>query len=76
MPGQTCAGVSFIVGHESDTDPSAVSQLEHASQLPGCIFAIGMPDLHAGKGRPIGAVIMTEESIASRNLSTLTLDVE
>jgi RNA-splicing ligase RtcB len=64
MPGQTCSGVSFILAHESDTDPSAVSQLEHASQLQGCIFAIGMPDLHAGKGIPIGAVIMTEESVA------------
>ncbi len=33
----------------------ALVQLERVSQFPGCIRAVGMPDLHPGPGIPIGA---------------------
>lgn len=57
-------GLSYIIGNENDIEQEAVRQLEAASSLKGCIFAIGMPDLHPGKGIPIGAVVMTDEKIA------------
>jgi release factor H-coupled RctB family protein len=33
-----------------------VSQLAKTATLPGCVRAVGMPDLHVGKG-PVGAVL-------------------
>ncbi len=37
----------------------AVTQLQRVAQLPGVVLAVGMPDLHPGKGVPIGAVVAT-----------------
>jgi len=53
------SGFVFIIGNEEDMEDDAIGQLKHAGRLEGCVFAIGMPDLHAGKGIPIGATIMT-----------------
>lgn len=39
-----------------------VAQFGKTSQLPGCIRAVGMPDLHIGKG-PIGAVFATRKMV-------------
>lgn len=36
-------------------DPQAVQQLHRTAALRGCRHAVGMPDLHAGPGIPIGA---------------------
>ena len=36
-------------------DPEAVSQLERVASLPHCEQAVGMPDLHCGRGIPVGA---------------------
>jgi release factor H-coupled RctB family protein len=36
-------------------DDDAVARLHKAATLPGMRLAAGMPDLHPGKGRPIGA---------------------
>lgn len=38
-------------------ESEALRQLEAAARLPGCVGAFGMPDLHPGKGIPIGAAI-------------------
>lgn len=38
----------------------AVAQLEGVARLPGMRAAIGMPDLHPGKGSPIGAAFVCE----------------
>ena len=38
----------------------AVAQLEGVAKLPGMRAAIGMPDLHPGKGSPIGATFVCE----------------
>lgn len=35
----------------------AVTQLERAAALPGCVRAVGMPDLHPGPGYPIGVAL-------------------
>ncbi len=38
-------------------------QLEATGRLPGMVAAIGMPDLHPGKGTPIGAAFISEQVI-------------
>jgi release factor H-coupled RctB family protein len=41
-----------------------VKQLEATAQrLPNIVHAIGMPDLHPGKGFPIGTAFTTEHII-------------
>lgn len=37
---------------------AAEAQLEHAARLPGMRAAFGMPDLHPGKGAPVGAAFV------------------
>lgn len=39
---------------------AAIQQLAKTVQLPGMVRAVGMPDLHPGRGYPIGAVFFTE----------------
>ncbi len=39
-----------------------VAQFARAATLPGCVRAVAMPDLHAGKG-PVGAVFATERLV-------------
>jgi release factor H-coupled RctB family protein len=38
----------------------AVSQLERAAALPGMRLVVGLPDLHPGKGIPIGAAFFND----------------
>lgn len=44
-------------------ESSAVEQLYKAAQLPGMHMVVGMPDLHPGKGAPIGAVFAAENIV-------------
>ena len=37
-------------------DGKALAQLHKAATLPGMFLAVGLPDLHAGQGRPVGSV--------------------
>ncbi len=37
----------------------ATAQLAAVAMLDGCVRAVGMPDLHPGRGFPIGAVVAT-----------------
>jgi release factor H-coupled RctB family protein len=39
---------------------AAIQQLAKTVQLPGMVRAVGMPDLHPGRGYPIGAAFFTE----------------
>lgn len=41
-------------------DGAAVQQLEKTARLPGMRLAVGLPDLHPGKGSPIGAAFLSE----------------
>lgn len=41
-------------------ESAAVDQLHRVAALPGCRCAVGMPDLHPGRGIPIGAVFAFE----------------
>jgi release factor H-coupled RctB family protein len=38
-------------------EPAAVDQLVRLARLPGCVRAVGLPDLHPGPGLPIGAAV-------------------
>lgn len=51
---------NIIASAQSWIEGEAVRQLERAAGLPGVRAAVGMPDLHPGKGYPIGAAIVTE----------------
>jgi release factor H-coupled RctB family protein len=41
----------------------AIRQLKQTAELPGMVAAIGMPDLHPGKGCPVGAAFLTQGRI-------------
>lgn len=61
---ETPAAVCFIIGNSLNCSEDAISQLKAAAQLPKALAAIGMPDLHVGKGVCIGAALITAESVA------------
>jgi len=39
----------------------SLRQLERAAELPGMVRVAGFPDLHPGKGGPVGAAMLSEE---------------
>jgi RNA-splicing ligase RtcB len=49
-----------VITRETLIEEEALKQLNAASRLKGCTHAFGMPDLHPGKGIPIGASIVTQ----------------
>ncbi len=44
-------------------ETEAVAQLLQVAARPGCTQAVGLPDLHPGRGVPIGAAFAFEDSI-------------
>jgi len=50
----------LIAGENSWIEGEAIRQLEHAGNLPGMVKSVGLPDLHPGKGIPIGAAFLSE----------------
>ena len=42
---------------------NALRQLEKTADLPGIEIAAGLPDLHLGKGGPVGAAFMIRDII-------------
>lgn len=57
------AAVRIVASPKTWIEGEAVQQLERTAQMPGMIAAIGMPDLHPGKGSPIGAAFVCEGRI-------------
>jgi release factor H-coupled RctB family protein len=49
-----CSEIQVIEGPGVHIEADAVSQLRRVAGLPGCVRAVGMPDLHPGPGIPIG----------------------
>lgn len=45
---------------ETPVEGNALDQFEKTSQLEGVVHSVAMPDLHAGKGHPIGASFLTQ----------------
>ncbi len=49
------AWVKVIASPGTWIEGEALRQLEHTAALPGMRAAVGMPDLHPGRGNPVGA---------------------
>jgi release factor H-coupled RctB family protein len=56
----TTADVRVIASRGNWIEGEAVQQLEKTAALPGMRLAVGLPDLHPGKGSPIGAAFAIE----------------
>lgn len=52
--------VRVVASPDSWIEGDAVRQLEAVAALPGMIRVAGMPDLHPGKGGPVGAAFLSE----------------
>lgn len=52
--------VRVFASPNSWIEGSAVQQLQKTATLSGMRLAVGLPDLHPGKGSPIGAAFITE----------------
>lgn len=57
------AHAALIAGDNTWIESDAIAQLIRVSQLPGMIRSCGMPDLHPGRGYPIGAAFLTDSVI-------------
>jgi release factor H-coupled RctB family protein len=51
--------VKIFAGDSSWIESAAVDQCHQVAALPGMIHVAGMPDLHPGKGAPIGAAMLS-----------------
>lgn len=57
------ATVRVIASDRNWIESKAVDQLKQTGELPGMLAAVGMPDLHPGKGSPIGAAFACKQMI-------------
>jgi release factor H-coupled RctB family protein len=55
--------VRLISSSQVWMESEAVRQLEQTAQLEGVRLAVGLPDLHPGKGHPVGAAFVVEDRI-------------
>ncbi len=54
------ATVRMITSEHNWMEGEALRQLETTAELPGMRLAVGMPDLHPGRGHPIGAAFLSQ----------------
>src|SRR4051812_33812220 len=54
---------TLISGPDVWMESEATRQLDAVAGLAGCVHAAGMPDLHPGRGFPIGAVVATRDVV-------------
>ncbi|MGB5686388.1 MAG: RNA ligase RtcB family protein [Candidatus Electrothrix sp.] len=57
------AVVRIIASAKNRIEGEAVQQLEQVAQLPGMQKIIGLPDLHPGKGGPIGGAFFSRTTL-------------
>ena len=57
---QQLAEMRVIASPKNWIEGAAVQQLERTASLPGIRLAVGFPDLHPGKGSPIGAAFIAD----------------
>ena len=55
--------VSIIASENSWIEGKAIDQLVKTASLQGMTQAVGLPDLHPGRGYPIGAAFLSEDRI-------------
>ncbi len=51
--------IRLIASDKNWIEGEAVRQLHKTAELPGICLAVGMPDIHPGKGNPVGAAFVT-----------------
>ncbi|MES2205862.1 MAG: RNA ligase RtcB family protein [Pseudomonadota bacterium] len=52
-------GVTLIASDDTWIEGEAIQQLHTTSKLPGMRYVAGMPDLHPGRGYPVGAAFFS-----------------
>lgn len=57
--GNTLSAMHVIANADTWMEDSAIEQLKKTSQLPGMVAVAGMPDLHPGRGYPVGAAFLS-----------------
>jgi release factor H-coupled RctB family protein len=55
--------VSVIASGKSWIEGRAIEQLQTTAMLKGMVRAVGLPDLHPGRGYPIGAAFFSQDHI-------------
>ena len=50
----------WTISPPNKIEGEAIRQLERAGSLPGMLRTVGLPDLHPGKGAPVGAAFFTD----------------
>lgn len=58
--GNTIPAMHVIANADTWMEGSAIEQLKTTSQLPGMVAVAGMPDLHPGRGYPVGAAFLSK----------------
>lgn len=53
--------IRLFVPDQNRLEGDAIQQLKKAGQLPGMEYIAAMPDLHPGKGGPVGAAFLTRD---------------
>ncbi len=56
-------GVSTIATEQTWIEGKAIQQLQTTAQLPQMVQVVGMPDLHPGRGYPIGAAFFSHQRL-------------
>ena len=57
------AKTTLIASDKSWIEGDAIRQLEKTAELEGMLSAVGLPDLHPGKGGPVGAAFLSKKFI-------------
>lgn len=60
---QPIAKMSVLASKNTWMEQAALDQLQGTARLSGMRYVVGMPDLHPGKGQPVGAAFMTRNCI-------------
>jgi len=55
--------ITLIASDKSWIEGDAIRQLENTAELEGMVSAVGLPDLHPGKGGPVGAAFLSRKFI-------------
>lgn len=57
------SGVTLVAGDDTWIEGKAIQQLETTARLPGMQRVAGMPDLHPGRGYPVGAAFFSTQRL-------------
>ena len=55
--------VRLLASPENWVEGEALRQLHKTAELPGMRLAVGLPDLHPGRGHPVGAAFVTDTTL-------------